>query len=58
MKVIFPGDRSAFIYVGPWLARLQWDRRSYGFGIRESDGPLTRFVRRWWTGWHRWADEA
>lgn len=44
------------LYVGPWMGRLVISRQG-SFGWQEGDGPITRFVRRWWSGWHRWGDE-
>jgi hypothetical protein len=50
-------NQSMWLYFGPWAARIIWGS-GYGFGYRDTDGPITRFVRRWWSGWHRWENEA
>ena len=43
------------IVVGPWMCRIAL---GYGtFGWREGDGPITRFFRKWWSGWFRWEDD-
>lgn len=43
-------------YVGPWAARLTLDR-SGTFAWSEGDGPITRWLRRFWSGWHRWEND-
>jgi hypothetical protein len=53
MRIDLPGDGSAWIVIGPWAGRLNWVRTA-SFGWMEDDGPITRFIRRWWSGWHRW----
>ena len=57
MKVIRnPQGRDYWFYIGPWVSRLSWGV-SGTFGWREGDSRFTRFIRRWWSGWHRWADD-
>jgi hypothetical protein len=50
------GYKSLEIVVGPYAGRLQW-ARSAGFFFLDTDGPIVRRLRRWWTGWHRWEDD-
>ena len=43
-------------YVGPWAGRLVLGPGRFFW--REGDGWFTRFIRRWWTGWHKWTEEC
>lgn len=55
MRIIKPSIRRfdwEFV-VGPWASRLTLSR-SGSFGWNEGDGPIIRFIRKYWTGWHRW----
>lgn len=47
--------QSVWLFVGPWASRIIWG--GGWFGWKDTDGPITRFVRRWWSGWFRWQDE-
>ena len=46
------------LYAGPYVGRLCISRHgSFAYQGDVSDRPLLRFVRRFWSGWSRWADE-
>jgi hypothetical protein len=40
------------MYVGPWVSRLDWSPGRFGW--IEGQNAFIRFIRRWWSGWHRW----
>ena len=44
-----------WVFIGPWAGRLDWGPG--WFGWRDTDNRVIRFIRRWWSGWHRWEDE-
>ena len=37
------------LLVGPWCCRINWHPAA-SFGWMEGDGPIVRFVRKWWSG--------
>ena len=43
-------------YVGPWVSRLVVGSGGR-FGWFEGQNTLIRFIRRWWSGWHRWDND-
>jgi len=46
-------ERRGFtVAIGGWQARLNWGSGSFGW--HENDGRITRRVRKFWSGWHRW----
>ena len=49
------GGQGLTFVVGRYTARLIWGGGSFFW--REGDNRLVRFIRHWWSGWHRWDEE-
>lgn len=55
IRVIHAHRFDWWFYVGPYVGRLVIGPGSFGW--LDTDGSLTRFIRKWWSGWSRWDED-